>query len=110
MKISDLVQNEHFKILNQHTYEDREINYLRCCDLLSWVMAKGAEGDAWITVQTHANIVAVSTLLEISCIILPESIKPDIDTLNKAEENQLAIISCDLDAFRIFKILDTMGL
>ncbi len=110
MKISELIQNEHFTILNQHPYEDHEINYLRCCDLLSWVMAKGAEGDAWITVQTHTNIVAVATLLEMSCIILPESIKPVNETMDKAEENQLAIISCDLDAFRIFKILDNMGL
>ena len=44
------------------------------CDLLSWVMAHGKKGMAWITVQTHMNVIAVASLMEMSAVILPEGI------------------------------------
>jgi hypothetical protein len=103
MNINDLMNKKDFKLLNTKPLEDREIAYVRCCDLLSWVMAKGHSGDAWITVQTHVNIIAVASLLEFSCIILPESIEPDPDTLAKAEENDIPVFTTPLDAYAIFK-------
>ena len=36
---------------------------------LGYVSCK--QGDAWITVQTHLNTIAVAVLLEIPCIIVP---------------------------------------
>ena len=41
---------------------DREVRCGYTCDLLSWVMAHGEEGMAWVTVQTHMNVVAVAVL------------------------------------------------
>ena len=35
---------------------EREVLCGYTCDLLSWVMAHGAEGMAWVTVQTHMNV------------------------------------------------------
>ncbi len=103
MKINQLLENKNFKLLNDVPSLDEGITYIRSCDLLSLVMAKGEKGDAWITVQTHSNIVAVASLLEISCIILPESIKPEEDTLIKANENDIPIISTPLDVYKIMK-------
>jgi hypothetical protein len=37
---------------------DNELKGAYICDLLSWVMSHAKKGDAWITVQTHANIIA----------------------------------------------------
>jgi hypothetical protein len=39
-------------------------------DVLSHVMAKTSPGFAWITVQTHENVVAVASLLDVSCVIV----------------------------------------
>ncbi|MEA3424046.1 MAG: AraC family transcriptional regulator [Bacillota bacterium] len=103
MKISQLLENINFKLLNDIPCLNEEITYIRSCDLLSLVMAKGENGDAWITVQTHSNIVAVASLLEMNCIILPESIKPEEDTLIKATENDIPIISTPLDVYKIMK-------
>ena len=44
-------------------------------DLLSWVMAHGKAGMAWITVQTHMNVIAVASLMEMSAVIIPEDIQ-----------------------------------
>lgn len=62
------------RLLAGKTGIDKELTGVYICDLLSWVMAHGSKGDAWITVQTHANIIAVATLLELSCIIVPEEV------------------------------------
>lgn len=110
MNINTILENSHFKILNKSDYPNNDITSIRVCDLLSWVMAKGQEGDAWITVQTHANIVAVASLLEIGCIIIPESIKIENDTLIKAEENKIPILSTDLSAYEIFKFFQQSGI
>ena len=40
------------------------------CDLLSWVMAHGTAGMAWVTVQTHMNVIAVASLMEMSAVII----------------------------------------
>ena len=48
-------------------------------DLLSWVMGRCKEGDAWITVMGNRNAVAVALLRDVSCIILCEDAELDAD-------------------------------
>ena len=45
-------------------YEDREIACGYTCDLLSHVMGRGQADMAWITVQTHMNVIAVAALMD----------------------------------------------
>ena len=58
-------------VLTQGTDLNRTVNEGYSCDLLSWVMAHGREGMAWITVQTHMNVIAVASLHDMSCVIIP---------------------------------------
>ena len=46
-------------------------------DLLSWVMGRAQADDAWLTIMSNPNIVAVATLTDVSCIILCEGVAPD---------------------------------
>ena len=80
---------------------DRKIASGYVCDLLSWVMARGQEGSAWVTVQTHMNVVAVASLHEMACIILPEHIQMEDAPLRKAEEEGLPVLSSPLSALEI---------
>lgn len=70
------------------------------CDLLSHVMTKAQPGNIWITVQTNVNIVAVATLCEVSCILIPENIKPDDTTVKKAEAEDVTILSTSMSAYQ----------
>ena len=81
--------------------EDREISCGYTCDLLSWVMAHGCEGMAWVTVQTHMNVVAVAALAEMACVILPESIDMPEEILKKAEDEGLRVLKSPLSAYAI---------
>lgn len=79
----------------------REVSGGYTCDLLSWVMAHGKEGMAWITVQTHMNVIAVATLHDMSCVIVPEGIRVEDDVVSKADEEGVAVLTTGLSAFEI---------
>ncbi len=79
-------------------------------DLLSCVMAGAPHQSLWVTLQAHSNIVAVGTLLELSAIIITENAKPDQDTINKANEEELVLLSTDKSSFYIAGKLWEMGL
>lgn len=69
-------------------------------DLLSWVMGRANEGDAWITIMTNINIVAVASLTGTSCIILAEGTSVDEKTKATAEEKGINIFSTPLSAYK----------
>ena len=48
-------------------------------------MANAKEGDIWVTMQIHQNIVAVSVLKSIACIILVNNREPEKNTKEKAK-------------------------
>lgn len=110
MNTYDLIEKLDFKILTKENITAKKIEGLYCCDLLSWVMSRVKAGDAWITVQTHMNIVAVASLLEISCIIIPESIAVDPDTIEKANKENIPIFSTPYNNYEIFCKMYELGL
>lgn len=91
--------------LDQLTNDDtppKEISAGYTCDLLSWVMAHGGNrGMAWITVQTHMNVVAVATLLDMACVILPDSITLEPDALQRANEEGVIVFKSSMSAYEI---------
>lgn len=78
---------------------EREILGGYAGDLLSWVMGRASEGDAWITIMSNVNIVAVCTLADPACIILSENVDPDPETKRRAEEQGVNILKTELDTF-----------
>lgn len=109
MQVKALIEKHGFTHLSG-TDIDREISNVYSCDLLSWVMAKGKHDTAWITVQTHNNILAVASLLEFACIIIPEAIAVEQEIIDKANEQGVVLLSTKLEVFEIFKILYEAGI
>ena len=70
-------------------------------DMLSVVMSHAKEGDVWLTVQTNVNIVAVSALVGIACIIVVEGMEPDEDAVSKANEQGVTILKSEETAFSL---------
>lgn len=79
------------------------------CDLLSWVMAHGQEGMAWVTVQTHMNVIAVAALSDMACVILPENIQIEAESLAKAEEEGICVLESPLSGYEICGRLHAAG-
>ncbi len=55
-------------------------------DLLSWVMGRAQSGDAWVTIMTNRNILAVASLSDTACIIVAEDSSVEEEVLSLAEE------------------------
>ena len=110
MKVSELRMLLGAENLTPELTEDREIACGYTCDLLSWVMAHGDEGMAWITVQTHMNVVAVAVLSDMACIILPEGIRMEEESLRKAVAEGMAVMSAPLPAYAICGEMNAAGI
>ncbi len=78
-------------------------------DLLSDVIANAKEGDLWITLQVHQNIVAVAFLNNLAGIIIVGKREPDAETLKKAEEQGVVVLVSDLSSFETAGRLYQMG-
>ena len=100
MKLSELIPLIDATVLAD-SGEDKEIECGYTCDLLSWVMAHGAPGMAWVTVQTHLNVIAVAVLSEMTCVILPENIEMEEESLNKARSEGMTVLKSPLTAYEI---------
>jgi hypothetical protein len=88
---------------------DREIGGAYIGDLLSWVMGRATEDDAWITIMSNSNIIAVATLADVSCIILAEGVSPDEGVINTALAKGVNLLSSTESAYEIAKKLSSLG-
>ena len=70
-------------------------------DLLSDVIAGSKEGDLWITLQLHQNIVAVAFLNNLAGIVIVGGREPDPDTLKKAEEQSVPIMVSSMPTYEV---------
>ena len=110
MKVSELIGLIDAKRLTETFSDDREILCGYVCDLLSWVMAHGEEGMAWVTVQTHLNVIAVAALAEMACVVLPEGITMEQEVLDKANAEEMCVLSSPLTAYEICGRLAGQGI
>ncbi|MBQ9010412.1 MAG: AraC family transcriptional regulator [Clostridia bacterium] len=101
MLVTELMTLIEAKNLTPAVSTDRNVTCGYVCDLLSWVMSHGDSGMAWVTVQTHMNVVAVAVLSEMACIILPENIDMEEESLKKAVDEEMVVLTSPLSAYEI---------
>ena len=79
----------------------REVTGVYIGDLLSWVMGRADAGDAWITIMSNINIVAVASLADVACIILAEGVVPDENVCATARQKGINIYTSDKTAYEL---------
>lgn len=102
MKVSELASIEGFGTIALPEGE-REISGVYIGDLLSWVMGRAKADDAWITIMSNINIVAVASLADVACIILAEGVTLDAAVTETANAKGVNIISCSMPAYEAAK-------
>lgn len=78
---------------------EREVKGAYCGDLLSWVMGRASEDNAWLTIMTNINVIAVATLSDVSCVILCEGVTLDEELKNTAKEKGVNILISDKNSY-----------
>lgn len=109
MKVRELMEKLDATSLNPEANLDAEITCGYSCDLLSWVLAHGKAGMAWCTVQTHVNVIAVSVLMEMACVILVEGVEPEEASLKKAIDEEMPILATGKTAYEICVLMGQAG-
>lgn len=79
----------------------RRINGVYIGDLLSWVMGRAKADNAWITIMSNINIVAVASLADTACIILAEGVSAPDDVLSTANSKGVNILTGEKSAYEI---------
>lgn len=100
MTVTELSQKDGFSAVHIADGQ-RAIEGAYCGDLLSWVMGRAQCGDAWITIMSNINVVAVASLSDVACVILAEGVKLDADALSAAQQKDINVLSSDKSAYQI---------
>ncbi len=100
MTVSELSKIEGFSPIALPE-ENREIKGVYIGDLLSWVMGRAGADNAWITIMSNINTVAVATLADTATIILAEGVTLENDVCEAARSKGINVLTSPLTAYEI---------
>lgn len=109
MRVQEIVEAMDLTVICGEEFMNREVAGGYVGDLLSVVMGKATEDCVWVTVQSHINIIAVATLIGVSCIIVSEGFKIDDDAVRKAKEEEVILLSSKKSSFQLTAELGKLG-
>ncbi|MCR5207447.1 MAG: hypothetical protein K6C14_03095 [Eubacterium sp.] len=98
MTVNDLINEFGFEALSLPDGE-REINGAYIGDLLSWVMGRAQADNAWITIMSNINVIAVASLADVACVILAEGVKLDEEIIEAARQKDINVLTSPLPAY-----------
>jgi len=109
MKLADLVDVLGLDVRSARGSLANEVTGGYASDLLSDVIANSRQGDLWITLQIHLNIVAVASMKELAGVVLVNGREPEEDTLEKAETENIPVMVSKLPTFELVGRLYNLG-
>jgi predicted transcriptional regulator len=110
LKLSELVEKLELKVRTGADRLDVAVGRGYASDLMSDVMANSTEGDLWVTLQTHQNIVAVAVMKSLAGIILVSGREPEEETIRKAEAEEVPILISKMPTFELVGRLFELGI
>ena len=97
MKVSELLSNGFEEVTLPDG--DREIDGVYIGDLLSWVMGRASQDNAWITIMSNINVIAVATLADTACVILAENVELPEDVKKQAQMKDVNVLRSPLPIY-----------
>ena len=96
MNVNDILKFPEFALVNEE--EDRAVEKIFCCDLLSVAMARAPEDSCWVTVMGNRNVIAVASLADVACVILAEGYAWDDDAI-AAAKGKVTLMKTELPVY-----------
>jgi len=110
VKLSELIKTLNLDVRSAKERLERQVTGGYASDLLSDVLAHSKEGNLWITLQTHQNIVAVASMKNLAGIVLVNGREPEQETLQKAEQENVVIMVTKMPTFELVGKLYSLGI
>ena len=105
MIVQEMVDFLQAEVVAGTTRVDNVVTGGYASDLLSNVMSQAKVGNVWITMHGHQNIVAVASLLGLSAVIIAGHVQPDKEAVNKANEEEIPMLTTSLSSFEVVGLL-----
>lgn len=111
LTLNDLIQELNLTVLTEtKDFTEIPVKSGYCSDLLSCVMTGAEPEGLWITLMSHSNIVAVAALLDLSAIVITENAQPDQETIEKANDKGVIMLSTPEPNYEVIGRLWELGL
>lgn len=109
MRLNELIDKLDLSVRTGKSNLDREVTGGYASDLLSDVLAHSREGNLWITLQLHQNIVAVASMKDLAGIVLVNGREPEQETVEKAGKEGVVIMVSEMPTFELVGKLYELG-
>lgn len=107
MTVNDIMKSLDLKTVNLADGQ-REVTGGYVGDLLSWVMGRAVSGNAWVTIMTNVNVLAVASLTDAACVIIAEGSDYSEEFANTAKEKEINVFHTSLSSFDICSKLSAL--
>jgi predicted transcriptional regulator len=101
MKVCELVDLLKLKVYSGHDGLEKTITGGYTSDLLSDVMGNVDEGNVWITLQTHKNVMAIASLKDVAAVIVVKGFQPGEETINQSNIEGIPLLGTNLETYEI---------
>ena len=81
--------------------DEKDVSGVYIGDLLSWVMGRAQSGDAWITIMSNVNVIAVASLSDVAFVLLAEGVTLSDDLLATAKGKDINIYSSPKTSYEL---------
>lgn len=109
MTVREIAEKLNLKVYSGAGSLDREVTGGYVSDLLSDVMGFAKDGEVWLTLQTHKNVMAIATLKDLAAVVIVKGFEPEEDAKAVSEEEGIPILGSDEQTFelagRIYNLL-----
>lgn len=109
MNLREIAEKLGLEVITGKTKLDCPISGGYASDLLSDVLANSREGNVWITIQAHPNIVAIAAMKGLCGVIIANGRVPEEETIKKAESENIAIMTSKKSVFELAGNLYALG-
>ena len=105
MTVKEITDKLGLKVYTEGVTLDGQVKGGYVSDLLSDVMGHASEGEVWITLQSHLNVIAIASLKELAAVILVKDLQAGKDVLAKAQEEGIPVLGSGETTFEVAGIL-----
>ncbi len=103
LKFTNVIEGE--IITSEGELDDVAITGGYVSDLLSDVMGNAKDGQLWITIMRHLNVIAVASLAGIPAVVFARNLRPEPAIIERAEKEEIVLVVSPLTTFEIAGLL-----
>lgn len=101
MTVNEIAKALELKFVAGESKGDNVVEGGFTSDMLSNVIGSTEEGDIWITMQVHSNILAVAILKDLAAIVIAQDEEPEAELIEQAEEKGVAVLTTSKSIFEV---------